>query len=60
MTFEDVNILCQEIAAENAEKRMNEYADELEENALYQMMAEHEQMLHACMSYDLDAEYYGE
>lgn len=59
MTIEEANELCAEIAEENAAQRMAEYLEELEEAALDRMMAEHEQMLYACMSYDLDAEYYG-
>lgn len=59
MTIDEVNEVCQEIAEENAAERMAEYLSELDEAALDQMMAEHEQMLYACMSYDMDAEYYG-
>jgi hypothetical protein len=59
MTIEEVNDLCLEIAEKNAADRMAGYLSELEEESLDRMMAEHEQMLYACMSYDLDAEYYG-
>jgi len=59
MTIEEVNDLCLEIAEKNAADRMADYLSELEEESLDRMMAEHEQMLYACMSYDLDAEYYG-
>jgi hypothetical protein len=59
MTIEEANDLCLEIAEKNAADRMADYLSELEEESLDRMMAEHEQMLYACMSYDLDAEYYG-
>lgn len=59
MTINDVNELCAEIAEENAAQRMAEYLDELEEAALDQLMAEHQQRMYECMSYDQDAEYYG-
>ena len=59
MTIDEANDLCREIAEENAAQRMAEYLDQLEEEALDRMMAEHEQAMLACHSYDLDAEYYG-
>lgn len=59
LTVDEINDLCREIAEQNTAERMAEYLDQFEEDALDRMMAEHEQMLYACMSYDLDAEYYG-
>lgn len=59
MTIEEANALAREISEENAAENMNNYLTELEEEALDRMMAEHEQMLYACMSYDEDAIYYG-
>ena len=46
MSFEEINLICDEIAQEEAEQRMNEYADELEEELMnlelekqYEMMS---------------------
>ena len=59
MKIEDVNVLCQEIAEENAAQRMADYLTELEEEQLDELMALHMDMLYACESYDEDACYYG-
>lgn len=59
MTIDEANDLCRELAEATADQRMADYLSELEEESLDRMMAEHEQMLYACMSYDADAEYYG-
>lgn len=58
MTIDEVNLIAAEIAEELAEERMNETIDALEEEAMDRMMAEHEQMMYAVYSYDLDAEAY--
>jgi len=48
MSFEEINLVCVEIAQEEAEQRMNEYADELEEELLnLELEKQYEMMSHA-------------
>lgn len=55
MSLDDLNILCAEIAQEEAEKRMAEYARHLEEEELNQLNLQYQQEQMA----DADSRFYG-
>lgn len=54
MNLDDVNVLCAEIAQKEAEKRIDEYAELLEEEELMNLEQQKQQQM---MSYDADAMY---
>lgn len=54
MTLDDVNVLCAEIAQKEVEKRMDEYAELLEEEELQNLEQQKQQEI---MSYDADSVY---
>lgn len=48
LNLEDVNMICAEIAQKEAEQRMEEYADELEEEFMNaELLKQHEMMLYS-------------
>lgn len=56
MTEDEIN----ELARELAELTLTEYTDAEYENCMDVLFAEHEAMMYAAHSYDLDAQAYGE
>lgn len=60
MTLDELNVVCAEIAREEQELYLSQQINAMVEDLEIEMLNEETQKQYEMMSYDADAEYYGE